>query len=317
MTIRHLKIFIEVAETGKMSAAAERCYLSQPTVSQAIHELEKHYGVLLFERLSKKLYITEAGKNLLLYARQLINQYELLEENMKKNAQRDLIRIGATITVGTCLLSSLIDDLKTAQADLDIYSFVDNTHVIEEKLLNSELDVGIVEGHIHHPDLICEPMVDDFLVLACSPDHPLSSRKHISVADLENYSFVVREPGSGTRALFERYMTVHRTPFTIASEATCPETIRQLILRNGYLSVISVRLLEEDIRSGNIHIIRNEDHEWDRSFYFVYHKSKKYTPAMQTLYHILETYKEPDFLDPQDASTITGSLPRNPYASSL
>ena len=75
MTIRHLKIFIEVAETGKMSAAAKNCYLSQPTVSQAIRELEEHYGVLLFERLSKRLYITESGKKLLTYARQTVRSF--------------------------------------------------------------------------------------------------------------------------------------------------------------------------------------------------------------------------------------------------
>ena len=82
MTLRHLKIFIAVAETKSMSAAARRCFITQPTVSQTIHELEEHYHTILFERLSRKLYITEAGKNLLSHARQVIDQFEQLEQSM-------------------------------------------------------------------------------------------------------------------------------------------------------------------------------------------------------------------------------------------
>ena len=80
MTIRHLRIFIEVADTGKMSSAASNLYISQPTVSQAIKELEEYYGMLLFERLSKKLYITEKGKKLLSYARNVVKQFDDMEE---------------------------------------------------------------------------------------------------------------------------------------------------------------------------------------------------------------------------------------------
>ena len=82
MTLRHLKIFVAVAETKSMSAAARRCFITQPTVSQTIHELEEHYHTILFERLSRKLYITEAGKNLLSHARQVIDQFEQLEQSM-------------------------------------------------------------------------------------------------------------------------------------------------------------------------------------------------------------------------------------------
>ena len=88
MTIRHLKIFITVADTGKMSAAAEKLYISQPSVSQAIRELEEHYHTLLFERLSKKLFITEAGKRLYNYARPVVTQFDLIEQNMSRKADK-------------------------------------------------------------------------------------------------------------------------------------------------------------------------------------------------------------------------------------
>ena len=84
MTIRHLRIFIEVVKNGSMSAAASRLYISQPTVSQAIRELEEHYGVLLFNRLNRKLYITEAGRKLFSYAKSVVKQFDDLEEKMLK-----------------------------------------------------------------------------------------------------------------------------------------------------------------------------------------------------------------------------------------
>ena len=94
MTIRHLKIFIAVADTGKMSAAAEKLYITQPSVSQAVRELEEHYQTLLFERLSKKLFITEAGKRLYSYARPVVAQFDLIEENMVQESRIQRLRIG-------------------------------------------------------------------------------------------------------------------------------------------------------------------------------------------------------------------------------
>ena len=154
MTIRHLKIFLTVAETGKMSMAAEQLYITQPSVSQAIRELEDHYQVLLFERLSKKLYITEDGKKLYITAKQLVTQFESLEESMRKENRREKIRIGGTVTLGSGLLSKVVRDLRGERPELDIYSYMNNTQIIEQKLLNMELDVGIVEGRVKSRDLV-------------------------------------------------------------------------------------------------------------------------------------------------------------------
>ena len=112
MTIRHLTVFVAVAEQGSMSAAAKHLYLSQPTVSQAIRELEAHYNGLLFERLGKKLYLTERGKLLLPHAREMIRQFQQLEELMQNQGQSSTLKLGSTLTVGTCLTPSIILDLQ-------------------------------------------------------------------------------------------------------------------------------------------------------------------------------------------------------------
>lgn len=307
MTIRHLRIFAEVAETGQMSAAARKCYLTQPTVSQAIRELEEHYSTRLFERLSKKLYITEEGKLLLEYARKVLQQYDLLETSMEEQCAKQHLRIGATITVGACLLSSVMNDLKAAHPLLDTYACVANTSLIERKLLSSELDVALVEGIITSPDLITIPVVDDFLVLAMATDHPLAGKKQLHVKELEPWDFVMREKGSGTRKLFEDYLIRHGVTCHIAWEATCLDAFKNAILYNGCLSAMSVRLVEREVAAGQIHIVRNMESDWNRSFYLVYHKDKFFSEPMRTLEGIMHKYKCPE-LPPQ---VETGLLTRS------
>src|SRR5699024_1118773 len=104
LTIRHLRIFVAVATKGKMCDAADQLFLSQPTVSQAIKELEEHYEVLLFERLGKKLHITDSGKKLLLYSQKILTEFDNIEKRMLEMSSIKKINIGATITIGNCIL---------------------------------------------------------------------------------------------------------------------------------------------------------------------------------------------------------------------
>lgn len=304
MTIRHLKIFIEVADTGKMSEAAKRCFITQPTVSQAIRELEAHYNVTLFERLSRKLYITPAGEQLLIYARKVISQFHVLEANMEEFHATEQLRIGATITVGACLLSSIINDMKQLHPQLRTYACVANTSLIENKLLNSELDVALVEGIITSPDLISIPVVDDFLVLAVGKNHPLAKKKEIQIQELSQYDFVMREKGSGTRKLFEDYLNKNNVPCQIAWEATCLDAFKSAILYNGCISAMSVRLVEQEVKNGLIHVIRNSESDWNRSFYLVYHKDKFFSEPMRSLEIITHRFKCPEFLENMETGLL-------------
>lgn len=296
VTIRHLRIFIEVVDCGKMSAAADKLFISQPTVSQAIKELEEHYGMLLFERICKKLYITEKGKKLLFYARNVVKQFDDMEEKMFQANYVEKIRIGATITVGNCILSDVINSFNEINPQVEIYSYVNNTKDIEEKLLKSELDIGIVEGEVKSQDLISIPEVNDLLILACSTKHPFAKKKVVNLSDLTSESFAMREQGSGTRELFERYMLENRMPIKIVFEGNSPASIKKAIIENQCLSVISIRLVEEEIKRGQIHVIQNIDHDWDRYFSVVYHKNKVVTNEMNSLINVVKDYKHVDIL---------------------
>lgn len=297
MTIRHLKIFIEVVDSGKMSEAAKNLFISQPTVSQAIKELEDHYGGLLFERLSKRLYITEKGKRLLSYARNVVKQFDDMEEMMLLENYVEKLRIGATITVGNCILGDVVKGFKDKNPHVEIYSYVANTRDIEEKLLNSELDIGIVEGRVKSQDLVFIPEVEDFLVLVCGMNHPFANKETIRLEDLKNLKFAMREPGSGTRDLFERYMLEKGVPIKIAFEGNSTTAIKKIVIENNFLAAISVRLVEEEIKEGKMYPIISTDSEWDRYFSIVYHKNKLITNEMKDLIDVVSNYKYVDILE--------------------
>ncbi|NMB95345.1 MAG: LysR family transcriptional regulator, partial [Clostridiaceae bacterium] len=253
-------------------------------------------GGLLFERLSKKLYITEKGKKLLSYARNVVKQFDDMEEAMLQDNYVKKIRIGATHTVGDCILGDVINAFREINPQTEIYSYVNNTKNIEEKLLKSELDIGIVEGMVKSPDLISIPEVNDFLVLICSTNHPFAKKKIVKLEDLEDENFAMREQGSGTRELFERYMLEKGMPIRIVLEGNSSASIKKAVIENQCLAVISIWLVEEEIKIGKIHVIRNMDSDWDRFFSVVYHKNKVVTEEMKNLIEIVKNYKHVDVL---------------------
>lgn len=301
MTIRHLKIFIAVAETGFMSAAANRLYVTQPTVSQAIRDLEEHYQVQLFERMHKKLYITPQGQQLLNLALMAVGNFDNLELSMQRLKERISLRIGSSLTVGTCLMSRVLMDLEEAYPKLELYSFVSNTAEIEQKLLRRELDAAIVEGIIESRDLTVIPVVEDSLVLVCGKNHEFYQKEVVCASELEGRKFAIREKGSGTRKLFEQYLSAHNIHIQTAWEANCPRTILNAVIYNNALAVMSQRLVKHECMHQAVKIFRYETNEWDRYFKLVYRKrnadsdsrllSDPTVPGMESLRTVLERYR--------------------------
>jgi DNA-binding transcriptional LysR family regulator len=304
MTIRHLKIFIAVAETGTMSSAAAKYFISQPTVSQAVKELETYYEVLLFERVGKKLYITAAGKNLLTYARIAVKQFDELNKYMFTEGHAEKIRIGATITVGSCLLPSLLKDFRQQMPQVESFAYMNNTTFIEEKILKAELDIGIVEGQVKSHDLVNTPAVKDYLVIICGKNHSFAGRSHIAINELNNQSFVMREEGSGTRELFENYLQKHGVNYKIGWEVTCPDVIKKAVMENNCLAAISIRLVEEELNSGKLYAVKSSENAWDRSFNIVYYKNKYISESMKTIMEIVTQYNKSEFLKDIPAGSL-------------
>lgn len=299
MTIRHLKIFIEVATSGKMSLAANKFFISQPTVSQAIAELESHYGVKLFERLSKKLYITPAGEKLLQYAKKAVLEFDELE-NVMKNSDNHLLRIGASVTVGTYFIDKILNKYKILFKDVETNVIVNNTKEIINNLLENNIDVAIIEGDANNSELISIPIAKDYLTFVCSNQHKFYKRNSICIEELAHENFILREEGSGTRKFFEDFMASNGIPFNISWTCNNSQAIKNAVLNNFGISVISTRMIENELKENLLHIVpiqnclKYSNCILERDFCLVTHKNKYKSFELFEFEKICLNFKEQD-----------------------
>jgi len=280
-----------------MSLAASKLYISQPTVSQAIAELEKKYGAKLFERYPKELYITDVGKILLSYAENVLVSYDNLNDAMFKLVNSHSLNIGATVTVGTCLIDNIVQKMIEQYPEINTYVYVNNTENIEEKLLCNDLDIGLVEGIIKNNDITSTPVIDDYLVLVCSNKHPYVNETSITLDDLSTQSFILREQGSGTRELFVKFMESKGYKLNIKWECNNSEAIKKAVMGNRGLTVISLRLVADEIRKGKIHIVKVKNCIWKRSFSLAYHKNKFISSDMSLFIDLVKDYSGINIID--------------------
>lgn len=292
MNIRHLKIFITVADCGKMSEAAERLFISQPSVSQAIREIEDYYGVKLFERLSKKLYITENGELLLKYARHIVQSFDEMEADLKNAGQNICLRVGATVTVGTCMLDKIIAKYEKENSDISTKIVVNNTNVIEKMIVHSELDIGIVEGKVDNKDLVKIPIYNDELVLVSGKNHDFYYKDEISIDELAGQNMISREEGSGARESFDEILDEHNIEVNLKWSSTNTEAIKNAVIGGQGLAVLSTLIIEDEIKNGTLHIVPIKGIDISREICVVYHKNKFISDHLNKLIDSAKSFKK-------------------------
>lgn len=280
-TLKQLKTFVTVAEYKKMSEAARKLYISQPTVSQIISDLEAEYQTQLFERFPKELKITSAGLLLLNNAREIIAIYEHLEQSMKNINSLRSLRIGATLTIGNTLMATLVENLTRQYPDIDVTVFVDNTKIIEHRMIHNELDIALVEGIITRQEILTEPVIEDSLCLICGKNHPFAAKSSISIEELRNQNFIMREKGSGTRAIFENIMLTHHIPFVTKWECSSRCAIVDAVRHNLGLGVLSQRCITEYVEKGEIFSCTVENVSMKRYFSLCHNQCHPFTSQMK------------------------------------
>lgn len=281
MTIRHLQIFVAVADCGKMRAAAERLHISQPSVSQAVRELESYYHIKLFERLSQRIYITETGKKLLPYARHIIDSFETMEGFINDTSSGNVIRVGGSVSVGTRLLPPMIKSLENEVPDVDVCVIVDNTAAIEGKIQRSELDIAVVEGIVRSDELVKKDIYDDELVLVVGPEHELFNHPGIKLKELTKHALISRESGSVERNQFEQFLLEHDIKMKNKWSCSNTETIKKAVLNGEGIAILSRMVIEKEIAAGEVRVLNVENTRMKRKIKLIYHKNKYISQSMK------------------------------------
>ena len=171
MTLRHLTIFRAVCQTESITLAAEHLNMTQPAVSLAVRELEDFYGVQLFERMNRRIYITEAGRTLLQYADTILSQYAESVQVLQEARHRGSCRFGVHVTFGETVLPSLLRRLAEQLPDITVRAFVTNTRENEEMLLRNELDFAVIDNVKGLEALRTVPLGKEEMAVVCRPDH--------------------------------------------------------------------------------------------------------------------------------------------------
>ena len=291
MTIRHLKIFKTVADLGGMSKAAKELHITQPSISQAIAELEKYYGVKLFERLSQKIYLTKEGELMLSFSRHILDSFEQMEAAMNQAVEKSSLRIGCSVSVGTCLIEEILDEAKERIPQCQISVIVTNSSEIEQLILTNEVDVGIVEGILKNKDLVITPVCEDELVLVCNMNHPLAKETMVTLDMLQGQDYASRESGSAERNQYEKLFEDAGLQLNRVFCSTNTEAIKNAVIHGRGIAVFSRRMVKQEVERGNMVVIPVRDITVKRNIDFVMHKNKYMSNEIQMMQKIFTELK--------------------------
>ncbi len=274
-TLRQLQVFEKVATHLNHSRAAEELYLSQPAVSMQIKQLEGHIGLPLFEQMGKKLFLTDAGRELFHYARsiaQQLNEMEALFDEMKGLGKGKLTL--SVVNTANYFTPRLLAKFCHRHPNINIILQVANRDAVLQDLADNTTDLAIMGQPPEGLDLEAKSFLDNPLVVIADPGHPLASLKHVKFAHLAEETFLSREVGSGTRSAMERVFARNHIQPRISMEMETNEAIKQAVQAGMGLGILSLHSIELELETGRLVVLDVENFPLLRHW-FVAHRSNK------------------------------------------
>jgi DNA-binding transcriptional LysR family regulator len=290
LTLRQLQIFQEVADLGSTAAAATELALSQSAASAAIIELERLLEVRLFDRVGKRLQLNENGRAVLPQALALLDGAGALERWARdRDSQIGVLRLGASTTIGNYLLPGILAEFqktlaRPARGGLQVQVVIANTAAITAQVAAFELDLGLIEGPCHEPELTVQPWLEDeLLVVAAAHDPMLRGAQPIPLRMLRRATWLLRESGSGTRETIDQLLTPHLHQLRAGIEFGNSEAIKRAAASGLGISCLSRYVVEDFLASGLLIAPRCELPRLTRRFHVVTHGLKWRTRGLDLL----------------------------------
>lgn len=296
-----MRVFITVADKKNFSKAAKALSLTQPAVSFQIQTLEQYYQTMLFDRVNRHVKLTAAGELLLDYAIHMNNLQAELERNMQQltgHVKGELL-VGASTTIGEYILPYVVGSFKHDYPDVNVTIQIMNTKDVANSVASKTFDIGIIEGPVPD-DLVLEErkFLEDELVLAIPADHPLAQKESISLEELKGLPYITREPGSGSRLIFEQALIdadFDVEDLNIVMELGSTTAIKSAIMGGLGISTISKWAVQDLVKSGKVAALNIDGLTLRREFHIILSKEKFQSEA---------TGKFLDFLDVDNINRI-------------
>ncbi|MDB4866707.1 MAG: LysR family transcriptional regulator [Cohnella sp.] len=288
-----LEVFQTVAETRNFTRAGERLHMTQPAVSQHIRALEARLGVRLLDRDNKSVSLTRAGEIVLHHAREIGNLYSRMEDMVSELMHHTggPLAVGASYTVGEYVLPKALARLNAEYPDIHPTITIGNTSDIAEQVRKRELDVGIVEGEEIGNGLEVELLSQDKMYIAAGAGHPLAKKNtsNLSSSELAEQTWVVREPGSGTRAATEGMFTALGIHPARLMEMGSTQSIKETVEAGLGITLQSRLSLRKELQLGTLKLLAANLVPVTRSFHILVRKGDLRTRTMDTLIRMLQT----------------------------
>lgn len=283
LTPRQLEVFVQTALLGSLRAAAERVHLTQPAASMALAELERQLGSPLFDRERGRLHLNARGRELLPRARELLERHAEFGQlaRGKPTMLSGELRIGTSNTVGNYRVGELLGGFVRAHPQVAIRLHVANTDSIAALLLDHALDIGCVEGTVAHPQLQLKPWRSDRLRVCAAPDHPLARKRSLKPADFAGARWVLREPGSATRAMTERALA-QLPPGELVLELDQTEAIKQAVAAGLGIACLPEVALTDALATGRLKVLETPFLDLRRTLSLLLHKQRYRGALLET-----------------------------------
>ncbi len=290
-----LKVFCTVAETKSFSKTSEIIHLTQPAVSLQIQALEEKYETKLFDRSSSTVTLTPAGEILYKYAKEILTLYTSAEKAIGKQTGlvKGSLTLGAGSNIGNYILPTLITEFRKTHPKSKIYLLVSNTKRVIELLNAGNIDLGLVEGDVSRQKMVVKKLLSDELLLIVPPEHNWAKRKEISIAELCKEPFLLREPGSGTRQMIEKFLgrhgiTLHDLKISAILGST--EAIKDAVENGLGISIISRWAARKEHRYGTLHLLNIKEEKMARDFSLIMNKNAVSSNSLEEFVSFLKAY---------------------------
>lgn len=265
-----------------MTKAAEELFIAQPAVSNTISEIEKNYNVKLFERINKKLFLTEEGKVLLIKAQEVITAFNEFEEVALNSSKKPLLKIGSSLTIGKQKLPWLLRNLKENFKDIDFQVSINQTSIIENKILNGTLDFAFIQGKPSSPNIKSRLVDSNTLIAVCGKKYDMPDT--LTLKELCRYDLLLREDESVSRDFLDNIFSLENIVVTPVMESISNQALISAAVQNLGVTIMPEVLLTRQLNNGGLRKITVLDYEFTRNSYLVYHKDKSFGAVKKEIF---------------------------------
>ncbi len=290
-----LKVFCTVVETKSFSRASEIIRLTQPAVSLQIQALEEMYETKLLNRSGSDITLTKAGEIFYKYAQEINSLYMSADKELDGFVTpfKGIVKIGASSTIGNYVLPAVISGFRRKFPKIDIHLVIGNTKYIVDFLNAGSIDIALVEGDVKRQKLAVEKLISDEMVLIMSPLHPLAKRSTVSILEVAKEPFVIREEGSGTRQMIEKFLIRHgiqpqnlKIEFIMGSM----ESIKGAVEEGLGVTIISKWAVRKESKQRRLKTAKFKEEKFVRDFSILYRKSKDLSFILDKFLGFLKKY---------------------------